>query len=43
VRIARLTRSGSVERALLDRRSHELAASFLAPLNEPHDGSWSPQ
>jgi DNA-binding MarR family transcriptional regulator/N-acetylglutamate synthase-like GNAT family acetyltransferase len=34
VRIARLTRSGSVERALLDRRSDELAASFLAPLDE---------
>jgi DNA-binding MarR family transcriptional regulator len=33
VRIARLTRSGSAERALLDQRSDELAASLIAPLN----------
>jgi DNA-binding MarR family transcriptional regulator/N-acetylglutamate synthase-like GNAT family acetyltransferase len=33
VRIARLTPSGSTERAVLDRRSDELAASLLAPLN----------
>jgi DNA-binding MarR family transcriptional regulator/GNAT superfamily N-acetyltransferase len=32
VRVARLTPSGSAERALLDRRSDELAASLLAPL-----------
>lgn len=32
VRIVRLTRSGLAERALLDRRSDELAASLLAPL-----------
>jgi DNA-binding MarR family transcriptional regulator/GNAT superfamily N-acetyltransferase len=34
VRVARLTRSGSAERAVLDRRSDELAASLLAPLGE---------
>ncbi|MFI5281969.1 MAG: GNAT family N-acetyltransferase [Candidatus Dormibacterales bacterium] len=34
VRIARLTRAGRAERAVLDRRSDELAASLLAPLNE---------
>jgi DNA-binding MarR family transcriptional regulator/GNAT superfamily N-acetyltransferase len=34
VRVARLTRSGSAERAILDRRSDELAASLLAPLGE---------
>jgi DNA-binding MarR family transcriptional regulator len=34
VRTARLTSSGLAERALLDRRSDELAASFLAPLDE---------
>ena len=33
VRIARLTSAGSAERAVLDRRSDELAASLLAPLN----------
>jgi DNA-binding MarR family transcriptional regulator/GNAT superfamily N-acetyltransferase len=33
VRIARLTRSGSAERAVLDKRSDELAASLLAPLS----------
>jgi DNA-binding MarR family transcriptional regulator/N-acetylglutamate synthase-like GNAT family acetyltransferase len=33
VRIARLTPSGSAERAVLDKRSDELAASLLAPLN----------
>lgn len=33
VRIARLTRSGSAERAVLDQRSEELAASLLAPLS----------
>jgi DNA-binding MarR family transcriptional regulator/GNAT superfamily N-acetyltransferase len=32
VRIARLTPSGLAERELLDQRSDELAASFLAPL-----------
>jgi DNA-binding MarR family transcriptional regulator len=32
VRIARLTASGAAERAVLDRRSDELAASLLAPL-----------
>ena len=32
VRIARLTSSGSAERAILDKRSDELAASLLAPL-----------
>jgi len=33
VRIARLTRRGSSERAVLDRGSDELAASLLAPLS----------
>ncbi|HEY4865230.1 MAG TPA: helix-turn-helix domain-containing GNAT family N-acetyltransferase [Candidatus Dormibacteraeota bacterium] len=33
VRIARLTPSGLAERAVLDQRSDELAASLLAPLN----------
>jgi DNA-binding MarR family transcriptional regulator len=33
VRIARLTRLGLRERRILDRRSDELAASLLAPLN----------
>jgi DNA-binding MarR family transcriptional regulator/GNAT superfamily N-acetyltransferase len=33
VRIARLTPSGLAERAILDERSDELAASFLAPLS----------
>jgi DNA-binding MarR family transcriptional regulator len=33
VRIAQLTRSGSAERAVLDERADELAASLLAPLN----------
>jgi DNA-binding MarR family transcriptional regulator/GNAT superfamily N-acetyltransferase len=33
VRIARLTAAGRKERALLDRRSDELAAALLAPLN----------
>src|SRR4051794_10048043 len=32
VRTARLTRAGRRERAVLDARSDELAASFLAPL-----------
>jgi DNA-binding MarR family transcriptional regulator/GNAT superfamily N-acetyltransferase len=32
-RVARLTGKGTRERALLDRRSDELAASLLAPLN----------
>jgi DNA-binding MarR family transcriptional regulator len=32
VRTVRLTAAGEAERALLDRRSDELAASFLAPL-----------
>jgi DNA-binding MarR family transcriptional regulator/GNAT superfamily N-acetyltransferase len=35
VREARLTPAGSAERALLDRRSDELAESFLEPLTEP--------
>lgn len=34
VRIARLTRSGSAERAVLDKRSDELATSLLEPLSE---------
>jgi DNA-binding MarR family transcriptional regulator len=34
VRTARLTAAGSAERALLDRRADELAASLLAPLGE---------
>jgi DNA-binding MarR family transcriptional regulator/GNAT superfamily N-acetyltransferase len=34
VRTALLTRAGLAERAILDRRSDELARSFLAPLNE---------
>jgi len=33
VRIARLTRRGTSERAVLDRRSDELASSLLAPLS----------
>jgi len=33
VRIARLTRAGLAERRILDRRSDELAASFLTPLS----------
>jgi DNA-binding MarR family transcriptional regulator/GNAT superfamily N-acetyltransferase len=33
VRIARLTRRGATERAVLDRSSDELATSLLAPLN----------
>jgi DNA-binding MarR family transcriptional regulator/GNAT superfamily N-acetyltransferase len=35
VRLARLTLAGRAEWALIDRRSDELAASFLAPLSEP--------
>ncbi len=35
VRTARLTEAGLVERSILDRRSDELARSFLAPLNDP--------
>lgn len=35
VREARLTRAGRRERAVLDRRSDELAASFLEPLAAP--------
>jgi DNA-binding MarR family transcriptional regulator/GNAT superfamily N-acetyltransferase len=34
VRIARLTRKGRAERAVLERRADELAASLLAPLGE---------
>ena len=34
VRVARLTEEGLAERALLDERSDELAASILAPLGE---------
>jgi DNA-binding MarR family transcriptional regulator/GNAT superfamily N-acetyltransferase len=38
IRIARLTADGLAERALLDRRSDELAASILEPLDQPqHD------
>jgi DNA-binding MarR family transcriptional regulator/GNAT superfamily N-acetyltransferase len=33
IRVARLTRAGLSERALLDERSDDLAASFLAPLD----------
>jgi DNA-binding MarR family transcriptional regulator/GNAT superfamily N-acetyltransferase len=35
VRSVRLTRAGLEERAVLDRRSDELAESFLEPLSEP--------
>jgi DNA-binding MarR family transcriptional regulator/GNAT superfamily N-acetyltransferase len=35
VRTARLTRRGASERALLDRRSDDLARSFLEPLSGP--------
>jgi DNA-binding MarR family transcriptional regulator/GNAT superfamily N-acetyltransferase len=35
VRVARLTAAGRCERRLLDRRSDELARSFLAPLGAP--------
>src|SRR4051794_28567122 len=35
VGIARLTRAGTRERELLDRRADELAESFLEPLSEP--------
>jgi DNA-binding MarR family transcriptional regulator/GNAT superfamily N-acetyltransferase len=34
VRVARLTRAGLAERALLDRRSDQFAASLLEPLND---------
>ena len=34
VRLVRLTKAGARERALLDRMSDDLAASFLAPLND---------
>jgi DNA-binding MarR family transcriptional regulator/GNAT superfamily N-acetyltransferase len=34
VRFVRLTKAGERERALLDRKSDDLAASFLEPLNE---------
>jgi DNA-binding MarR family transcriptional regulator/N-acetylglutamate synthase-like GNAT family acetyltransferase len=34
VRVARLTRRGLAERAVLDRRSDELAASLINPLNK---------
>jgi DNA-binding MarR family transcriptional regulator/ribosomal protein S18 acetylase RimI-like enzyme len=36
VRTVRLTAAGRAERALLDRRSDELASSLLAPLSEEH-------
>jgi DNA-binding MarR family transcriptional regulator/GNAT superfamily N-acetyltransferase len=36
VRRVSLTRAGRAERDLLDRRSDELASSFLAPLSESH-------
>src|SRR5436190_14646320 len=35
VRTVRLTPAGLAEREFLDRRSDELASSFLEPLNEP--------
>jgi DNA-binding MarR family transcriptional regulator/GNAT superfamily N-acetyltransferase len=35
VRVARLTVAGAAERTLLDRRSDDLAGSFLAPLSGP--------
>src|SRR3954454_11303545 len=35
VRVARLTAAGRRERAVLDRRSDEFAASMLEPLDEP--------
>jgi DNA-binding MarR family transcriptional regulator/GNAT superfamily N-acetyltransferase len=38
VRTVRLTEAGRAERALLDRRSDELAASLLAPLSDAHRG-----
>ncbi len=34
VRVAQLTRAGGAERELLDRRSDQLAHSFLAPLSD---------
>jgi DNA-binding MarR family transcriptional regulator/GNAT superfamily N-acetyltransferase len=39
VRIARLTRKGLTERAVLDKRSDELAASLVAPLTEQQGAS----
>jgi DNA-binding MarR family transcriptional regulator len=36
IRVARLTKAGLAERALLDRRSDELAASMLEPLDAEH-------
>jgi DNA-binding MarR family transcriptional regulator/GNAT superfamily N-acetyltransferase len=36
VRTVSLTRAGRAERELLDRRSDELASSFLAPLSDGH-------
>jgi DNA-binding MarR family transcriptional regulator/ribosomal protein S18 acetylase RimI-like enzyme len=36
VRTVRLTAAGRAERALLDRRSDELASSLLAPLSQEH-------
>jgi DNA-binding MarR family transcriptional regulator/GNAT superfamily N-acetyltransferase len=36
IRVARLTRAGLAERALLDERSDELAESMLAPLDREH-------
>jgi DNA-binding MarR family transcriptional regulator/GNAT superfamily N-acetyltransferase len=36
VRLARLTASGRAERAILDRRSDEVAWSFLEPLSDSH-------
>jgi ribosomal protein S18 acetylase RimI-like enzyme len=38
VRTAKLTPAGTAERAVLDQRSDELAASFLQPLDEPRRG-----
>ena len=36
IRVARLTKAGLAERALLDQRSDELAASMLEPLDAEH-------
>jgi DNA-binding MarR family transcriptional regulator len=40
VRTARLTRAGLRERAVLDRRGDDLAASFLEPLNGRSVSAW---
>lgn len=43
IRVARLTPAGLAERALLDRRSDELAGSILSPSIPPGATSWSPR